>query len=202
MLYQLSYVRAAESATNSGPPAVTVCTHDVTFRYFQKHGRPVLVDETRRNSEVLIAAMVEFEDDGIALTTVDARVCFEELQQPRCSDASDFLVERPGVFGVAPLICLVMALLVMRPAGPTVRVTLALGLTSPHEIVERLGLSAHRATLHPPSAMMRRRKRPRRAVALRWQLAHRTSHLAISATIAAQDLLVSSLPMRNFLSRM
>jgi hypothetical protein len=77
----LSYRRAAEAAPLRGAASMTVCTNDLALCNLVKHVLPAPALQTVRDSELLVSQMVELEDDGIVLATVDTGVFAEPGDQ-------------------------------------------------------------------------------------------------------------------------
>jgi hypothetical protein len=60
---------------------MTVCTNDLALgNLVQKH-LPTTVSHAMRDVEQLLTQMIEFEDHGVSLATIAARVHLEELEQ-------------------------------------------------------------------------------------------------------------------------
>lgn len=87
----MSYRRAHEPPLDGCPATVTVCTDYVALRHLGQKIGPTTVAQPTSDVERLVPAVVEFENEGIRLTAVNARVCAEELNQERrarkCIDA-------------------------------------------------------------------------------------------------------------------
>lgn len=82
--------------------------------------------------------MVEFQDDGIALSAIGTAVLFEVLDNEAHSVENDALATGPGVVDVSLTILGVMLLLVSGPAGSAVVVPLPFLYSAPSKFLERL----------------------------------------------------------------
>jgi hypothetical protein len=60
---------------------MTVCTNDVALCNLVDDASPVPVPETTPDIESLVPTVVEFQDDGIGLAAIDARMLREKNQQ-------------------------------------------------------------------------------------------------------------------------
>jgi hypothetical protein len=83
----LSYHRTHESATTSGPATVTVCTNHVALRHLVEDALPVPISQALGDPKLLVGEVVELEYERVTLSTVDAGMCAEELDEERRSFA-------------------------------------------------------------------------------------------------------------------
>ena len=70
----MSYHRASEAAPLCGATSMTVCTNNLALCHLVEDALPLAVSETGSDAELLVAEMVELEDDRIGLAAVHARV--------------------------------------------------------------------------------------------------------------------------------
>jgi hypothetical protein len=60
---------------------MTVCTNDLTLCHLIEDALPLAVPEPFADSECLVPEMVELEHNRIALSTIDARMLAEVVDQ-------------------------------------------------------------------------------------------------------------------------
>ena len=77
----MSYHRANEAAPLSGAASMTVCTNDVALCHLVEDALPVSVPKALADPELLVAEMVELEDERIGLAAVDARMVAKVVDQ-------------------------------------------------------------------------------------------------------------------------
>jgi hypothetical protein len=53
---------------------MTVCTNDLALCHLVEDALPLAISKTRRDAELLVAQMVELQDDRIGLAAVHARM--------------------------------------------------------------------------------------------------------------------------------
>ncbi|HEX3735473.1 MAG TPA: hypothetical protein VHU86_10020 [Solirubrobacterales bacterium] len=68
----MSYHRASEATPASGAASVTVCTNNLALCNLVEDALPVAVSQALGDAELLVAQMVELQDDGIGLSAVHA----------------------------------------------------------------------------------------------------------------------------------
>ena len=144
----MSYHRASEAAPTSGAAPVTVCTNDLALCNLVEDALPLAVPEALSNAELLVAKVVELEDNWIALSAIDtgmpAQIGEEILQafSCQCFLAPDRLID------VSLPMTPIVLLLVGRPAGSAIVVTLTTRFSTPGEIFYWLPLAAPPASPH------------------------------------------------------
>ncbi len=143
----MSYRRANESATTGGPAPVTVCTNDLALVDLPQNRGPFACSESCRDAELLVSQVIELEDDGVALSAVDAWAGAKEL------DEESHPLENENVFAavrfgdVALAVGQIVLAFVRGTAGSAVGVPLASLAAMPREQRNRLVLATSRAPL-------------------------------------------------------
>lgn len=77
----MSYHRAHEAAPTSGAASVTVCTNHVALCHLVEDALPFAVAKALPDAELLVAQVVELQDDRVSLSAVDAGMLAQKRNQ-------------------------------------------------------------------------------------------------------------------------
>jgi hypothetical protein len=138
----LSYHRAGESGSKSGPPTMTVCTNHVALGDLVEDRPPFAVADAFSDVEVLGLDVIELEDQGVGLAAVDAGVLAEELDEVCGSFGDEGLLVTEGFRDVALFVRDVVFPFIGGAAGAAVGVSLPARLAAPGEVSRREELAA------------------------------------------------------------
>jgi hypothetical protein len=126
---------------------MAVCAHHVTLRDLVEDSAPAAPADTRGDRKLLLAEMIELEDDRVCLAAVGAWMRSEVLNEKRgaLSHKRVFPPRRRG--NVALSVCDVVRPFVGGTARAAIRIELSHGPSMPGELRDRLQLAAPAATL-------------------------------------------------------
>lgn len=122
---------------------MAVRADDVAFGHLVDDRLPVADANSAGDGELLVAQMVEFQNDRIGFAAIDARMIAEELQEVRRAFRHDSRGSALRIVEVAVLVGGVVLSLVRGAAGTAVVVALAALDATPSEVVGRFQLTAH-----------------------------------------------------------
>lgn len=92
----MSYHRASEAAPLRGAATMTVCTNDVALGHLVEDALPPAVSKPLSDGELLVAKVIELEDDRIALAAADTRVLAQVSHQVLDAFGNQSLLAAPG----------------------------------------------------------------------------------------------------------
>jgi hypothetical protein len=144
----LSYHRASEAAATSGATPVTVCTNDLALCNLVEDALPLAIPDALSDAELLVAKVVELEDNWIALAAVHAGMLPEIGEEIPQTFSRQRLLSTFCLIDISPPMDPVMLLLVVGPARSAVVVPLAARFAAPGEISYWLPLAAASASPH------------------------------------------------------
>jgi hypothetical protein len=124
---------------------MTVRANDLALFHLGENVFPVSLGEAPRDLECFVAFLVyviELEHYGVALTTVDARVSSEVLEEKeRALNTAEFFL-CAGLLDVASLVGQVVLTVIGRVARSAHVVALALRAAAPREVAQWFALAA------------------------------------------------------------
>jgi hypothetical protein len=139
--------RTCVSTPASGPAAVAVGTHYVTFLHLLKDCVPGAVAQSLGDVEQFVSEVVELEDEWIPLAAVDAWMRLEEGDEVRSTLRSQAPFPPLRVVDVALAMEQVVLLFVRGATCAAVIIPLSKGSPAPCEMLDLLALPA--ATARP-----------------------------------------------------